>query len=260
MLAPFDRSSGATQYVTPAPIMRIRRSQSLKTGRAGSKPPIRSNAERWMTRLLPVMPKFLSNTQPWIASRGGRTMGWMLPSCLIRQRPETTASAPVRSSSAMARARYSGRQTSSSSRKATNSARLAAAPALREPDAPGWVRFRMRRMGISVRIAVTCTTAAVGRSSRSSTTITSAGGSDCCKTLSSERDKWPGRPWVGMIHAAFESNRCSFNVKSNPRVRMLQAGPDDNRTPHLINSSRPAEMNSATYSCAAMYSCDYSVS
>jgi hypothetical protein len=48
-----------------------------------------------------------------------------------------------------------------------------------------------------------------------------------------------------MMHAAFESNRYSFAVKSNPRVQMPQAGPDDNRTRHLINGSRPTEMNFA---------------
>jgi hypothetical protein len=48
-----------------------------------------------------------------------------------------------------------------------------------------------------------------------------------------------------MTHAAFESNRYSFAVKSNPRVQMPQAGPDDNRTPHVINGSRPTEVNFA---------------
>src|SRR3546814_1536401 len=43
------------------------------------------------------------------------------------------------------------------------------------PDAPGLVRLRMRRSGISVRSAVTCTMAAVDPSSRSSTTTISAG-------------------------------------------------------------------------------------
>ncbi len=205
-------SSGTTPYSTPAASMRIRKSQSLNTGRAGSNPPTRSNAERRMTRLLPVMPKFLSNSRPAISARCGMTMGWMLPSCLMRQRPEMTASAPLCSSSAMARARYCGRQASSSSRKATNSARLAAAPALREPDAPGLSRLSTRRIGISVRSAVTCTTAAVGPSSRSSATMISAGAWLCCRTLSSARDKWPGRPWVGMMHAAFDSNRYSFAI------------------------------------------------
>ena len=59
-----------------------------------------------------------------------------------------TASVPLCSSSAIARARYCGRQASSSSRNATNSARLAAAPALREPEAPD---YDPEGMGFAIR-------------------------------------------------------------------------------------------------------------
>jgi hypothetical protein len=44
-----------------------------------------------------------------------------------------------------------------------------------------------------------------------------------------------------MMHAAFDSNRYSFAINFILREQMPQAGPDDNRTPDLINSSRAAD-------------------
>jgi hypothetical protein len=44
-----------------------------------------------------------------------------------------------------------------------------------------------------------------------------------------------------MMHAAFDSNRYSFAIKFRLREQMPQAGPDDNRTLDLINSSRAAD-------------------
>jgi hypothetical protein len=45
------------------------------------------------------------------------------------------------------------------------------------------------------------------------------------------------------MHAAFESNRRSFAYMTKLREQMPQAGPDDNRTLPLINSSRAAASN-----------------
>ena len=92
------------------------------------------------------------------------------------------------------------------------------------------------------------------------TTITSAGKCCCCNALSSARDRWPGRPWVGMMHATLDSNRYSLATGSGPRLRALKGAADDNRTHSLINSSHGAEGIRKIYSGAAMYSCDYSVS
>jgi hypothetical protein len=44
-----------------------------------------------------------------------------------------------------------------------------------------------------------------------------------------------------MMHAAFDSNRYSFAINFSLREQMPQAGPDDNRTLDLINSSRAAD-------------------
>jgi hypothetical protein len=44
-----------------------------------------------------------------------------------------------------------------------------------------------------------------------------------------------------MMHAAFDSNRYSFAIHFILREQMPQAGPDDNRTLELINSSRAAD-------------------
>jgi hypothetical protein len=41
---------------------------------------------------------------------------------------------------------------------------------------------------------------------------------------------------------------------------MPQAGPDDNRTLDVINSSRAADLIRQIYSRVEVYSCDYSVS
>jgi hypothetical protein len=55
------------------------------------------------------------------------------------------------------------------------------------------------------------------------------------------------------MHAAFDSNRYSFAIKLSLREQMPQAGPDDNRTHYLINSSRAADGIRQIYSRAAMY-------